>query len=154
MARKASNRKRKRWKAKCWAVLLVAEWLVNLPNTDHCRHVWALQTPITHTVVHHPSTRVSDSSDSASRLCGTAPDSMAHILSACPALAQTKYLARHDAILKVLFFKIICDLGLIDTVPPVVFTYQATVSLWNSRGYRHIGMFQYMGSTKSSEQIE
>ena len=54
---------------------------------------------------------------------------MAHILSACPALAQTKYLARHDAILKVLFFKIICDLGLIDTVTPMVFTYQATVSL-------------------------
>ena len=43
---------------------------------------------------------------------------MAHILSACPALAQTKYLARRDAVLKVLFFEIICDLGLIDTVPP------------------------------------
>ena len=43
---------------------------------------------------------------------------MAHISSACPALAQTKYLVRRDAVLKVLFFKIICDLGLIDTVPP------------------------------------
>ena len=43
---------------------------------------------------------------------------MAHISSACPALAQTKYLARRDAVLKVLFFEIICDLGLIDTVPP------------------------------------
>ena len=75
------------------------------------------------------TTCVSDSSDSASRLCGTAPDSMARILSAYPALAQTKYLARHDAILKVLFFEIICDSGLIDTVAPVVFTYQGTVSL-------------------------
>ena len=74
-------------------------------------------------------TRVSDSSDSACRLCGIAPEGMAHILSAFPALAQTKYLARHDAVLKVLFFEIICDLGLIDTVPPVVLTYQATVSL-------------------------
>ena len=63
-------------------------------------------------------TRVSDSSDSACRLCGTAPEGMAHILSACPALARTKYLARHDAVLKILFFEIIFDLGLIDTVPP------------------------------------
>ena len=152
MARKASNGKRKRWKAKCWAVLLVAEWLVNLPNTDHCRHVWALQTPITHTVVHHPSIRVSDSSDSESRLCGTAPDSMAHILSACPALAQTKYLARHDAILKVLFFKIICDLGLLDTVPLVVFTYQATVSLWNSRGTGILGCSSIWGVPRAQSK--
>ena len=63
-------------------------------------------------------TRVSDSSDSACRLCGIAPEGMSHILSACPARAQTKYLARHDAVLKVLFFEIICDLGLIDTVTP------------------------------------
>lgn len=43
---------------------------------------------------------------------------MAHILSACPALAQTKYVARHDTVLKVLFFEILFDLGLIETVPP------------------------------------
>ena len=61
---------------------------------------------------------MSDSSDSACRLCGTAPEGMAQILSACPALAQTRYLARHDAVLKVLFFEIIFNLGLIDTVPP------------------------------------
>ena len=36
----------------------------------------------------------------------------------CPALAQTKYLSRHDAVLKVLFFDIIFDMDLIDTVPP------------------------------------
>ena len=40
------------------------------------------------------------------------------ILSACPALAQTKYMARHDAVVKVLFFQILFDPGLIDTVPP------------------------------------
>ena len=44
--------------------------------------------------------------------------SMAHILYACPALAQTKYLARHDAVLKVLFFDIMEDLGLIEASPP------------------------------------
>ena len=61
---------------------------------------------------------MSSSSDPTRRLCGTAPESMAHILSACPALAQTKYVARHDAVLKVLFLEILFDLGLIDTVPP------------------------------------
>ena len=61
---------------------------------------------------------MSSSSDPTCRLCGTAPESMAHILSACPALAQTKYVARHNAVLKVLFLEILFDLGLIDTVPP------------------------------------
>ena len=78
---------------------------------------------------------------------------MAHILSACPALAQTKYLARHDAVLKVLFFEIICDLGLIDTVPPwyspikpqSVYETAEVQAYWDVPVYR---------STKSSEQIE
>ena len=43
---------------------------------------------------------------------------MAHVLSACPALAQRKYLARHDAVLKVLFFDIVEDLGLTEASPP------------------------------------
>ncbi|PFX27618.1 hypothetical protein AWC38_SpisGene7684 [Stylophora pistillata] len=63
-------------------------------------------------------TQASPTSDPSCRLCGTAPESLAHLLSACPALAQTKYLARHDAVLKVLFFDIIEYLGLIETSPP------------------------------------
>ena len=63
-------------------------------------------------------TRASPSSDPTCRLYGTAPENMAHILSACPALAQTKQVTRHDAVLKVLFFEILFDLGLIDTAPP------------------------------------
>ena len=31
---------------------------------------------------------------------------------------QTKYIARHDAVLKVLFFEIIFDLGLVDNMLP------------------------------------
>ena len=48
-------------------------------------------------------TRVSPtaSSDPTCRLCDTAPEGMSHILSACPTLAQTKYVARHDAVVKV-----------------------------------------------------
>ena len=57
-------------------------------------------------------TKASPASDPTCRLCGTAPESMAHVLSACPALAQTKYLARHDAVPEVLFFDIIEDLEL------------------------------------------
>ena len=63
-------------------------------------------------------TQASPTIDPTCRLCGTAPESMAHVLSACPALAQTKYLARHDAVLKVLFFDIIEHLGLIEASPP------------------------------------
>ena len=62
-------------------------------------------------------TQATPTSDPTFRLCGTAPESMAHVLSACPALAQTKYLARHDAVLKVLFFDIIEDLGLLKVSP-------------------------------------
>ena len=98
-------------------------------------------------------TRVSNSSDSACRLCSKAPEGMAHILSACPALVQTKYLARHDAVLKVLFFEIICDLSLIDTIPPWYSPIKPQQSMKQQK-YRCIGMFQYMESTKSSEQIE
>ena len=65
-------------------------------------------------------TQASPTNDPTCRLCGTAPESMAHVLFACPPLAQTKYLARHDAVLKVLFFDIIEDLGL--SVATVVFT--------------------------------
>ena len=96
-------------------------------------------------------TPVSDSSDLACRLCGTAPEGMAW--HACPALAETKCLARHDAILKILFFEIIFDLGLIDTVPSGIHLSSHSQSTKQQR-YRRIGMYRYIESTKSSEQIE
>ncbi|PFX13882.1 hypothetical protein AWC38_SpisGene21994 [Stylophora pistillata] len=52
------------------------------------------------------------------RLCGKAPESVAHILSGCSALAQSKYLSRHDAALKVLFYELLYDEGFIDEIPP------------------------------------
>ena len=92
-------------------------------------------------------TCVSDSSDSACRLCRTAPEGMVQILSACPALAQIKYLARHDAVLKFLFFEIIFDLCLIDTVPPW-YSPVKPQSVYETAGYRRTGMFRYTESTK------
>ena len=52
------------------------------------------------------------------KLCGKAPENVAHILSGCSALAQSKYLSRHDAALKVLFYELLYDEGLIDEIPP------------------------------------
>ena len=53
------------------------------------------------------------------RLCGKAPESVAHILSGCSALAQSKYLCRQDAALKVLFYVLLYDEDLmIDEIPP------------------------------------
>ena len=51
------------------------------------------------------------------RLCGKAPKSVARILYGCGALAQSKYLSRHDSALKVLFYEMLRDMGLIDEVP-------------------------------------
>ena len=53
-----------------------------------------------------------------SRLCNKAPKSVAHVLAGCTALAQNKYTSRHNAALKILFFEILQDLGLVDSVPP------------------------------------
>ena len=52
------------------------------------------------------------------RLCNKAPESVAHVLAGCTALAQNKYITRHNAALKILFFEILQDLGLVDSVPP------------------------------------
>ena len=56
--------------------------------------------------------------DMSCRLCGKAPESVPHILAGCSALAQTKYLWRHDSALKVLFFELLKDCGLVDRIPP------------------------------------
>ena len=43
---------------------------------------------------------------------------MHHILSGCSALAQTKYLERHNNALKILFFEVLRSLDLITKVEP------------------------------------
>ena len=52
------------------------------------------------------------------RLCDKAPGSVPHVLTGCTALDQNKYLTRRYAALKTLFFEIVHDLGLIESVPP------------------------------------
>ncbi|CAH3173623.1 unnamed protein product, partial [Porites evermanni] len=54
----------------------------------------------------------------AGMLCGKVAESVAHVLAGCSSLAQTKYLYRHNAALKILFFELLRGHGLIEEVPP------------------------------------
>ena len=47
-----------------------------------------------------------------------ARESVVRVLAGCAALAWNKYVTRHNAALKILFFEILQDLDLVDTVPP------------------------------------
>ena len=61
-------------------------------------------------------TESSEKSDVRWRMCGKAHESIAHVLSTCSAMAQTKYLSRHNRVLKILFFELLKDHQL--AVPP------------------------------------
>ena len=74
---------------------------------------------LTPTKVYHASkTHINLPNDTLYRLCGKTPESFSHVLAGCPALAQNKYFARHNAALKVLFWEMLRELQLSDTVPP------------------------------------
>lgn len=51
-------------------------------------------------------------------MSGKSPETLAHVLSGCSTLAQSKCLERENADLKVFFFEMARELGLIDSVPP------------------------------------
>ncbi|PFX14540.1 hypothetical protein AWC38_SpisGene21300 [Stylophora pistillata] len=57
-------------------------------------------------------------SDVRCRLCEKGQESVAHVLAGCSALAQTAYLTRRNAAFKILFFELLRDHGLVNTVPP------------------------------------
>ena len=63
-------------------------------------------------------TKTTDDPDARCRLCGKAQESVAHVLSGCSVLAQTKYLSRHNAALKILFFELLKSYQLIEVIPP------------------------------------
>ena len=67
---------------------------------------------------HQSKTKTLTTSDTTCRMCGKGPESMAHVISGCGALAQTKYMQRHNAALKILFFEFLKDLDLIQSIPP------------------------------------
>ena len=51
-------------------------------------------------------TGLNPSPDVACRMCNTSQESSSHVLACCSALAHTKYLARHNAMLKILFLEL------------------------------------------------
>ena len=51
-------------------------------------------------------------------MCRKVPESLAHMLAGCSLLAQIKYMDRHIAALKVLFFEMLRDLKLANSFPP------------------------------------
>ena len=52
------------------------------------------------------------------RMCTKELESVPHVLAGCSALVQTKYMSRHNSALKILFFEILRECGLIDMIPP------------------------------------
>ena len=48
-------------------------------------------------------------------MCNEAPESVAHILSGCSALAKNKYLARHNNALKVLYFELLREFQMVES---------------------------------------
>ena len=61
--------------------------------------------------------KISQSSTMSCRMCNKAAESVAHILSGCSAFTQNKYLARHNNVLKVLYFELLRELQLVESPP-------------------------------------
>ena len=80
--------------------------------------VMELYEQLTPTKVYTVHKKGAAQGDVTCRLCGKFPETLAHVLAGCSALAQSKYLERHNAALKVLFLEMTRDLRLIDSVPP------------------------------------
>ena len=77
-----------------------------------------------------PKIGTTPANDTTCRLCGKGIENMAQVIARCSALAQSKYLERHNAALKVLHFKLLRDLKLVDEVPVALQdTTQATVQI-------------------------
>ena len=78
-----------------------------------------------------------------------------HLLASCSALAQTKYLARHNPVLKDLFFELLKKLGLIDTTPlDFPFPNQQKPVYENQRAKAYWDVPKFMLRTLKSEQTE
>ena len=65
-------------------------------------------------VYHQKKTGVNTTDDIMCRMCGEKPECLAHVLAGCSVLAQTKYLSRHNAALKIPFFEMLKDIDFIE----------------------------------------
>ena len=108
--------KEKKWQGK----LLAARWEEDQLNQWGCfAGMLELYEQLTPTKVYYArKTQTNRPYDTLCRLCGKTAESIPHVLASCSALAQNKYLARHNAALQVLFWEMLRELQLSDTVPP------------------------------------
>ena len=96
-------------------------------------------------IFHSRKTGTFMTGDYRCRLCGKGTESVRHILAGCIALAQNKYLERHNNALKIQFFEVLRSLDLMDTEetwysrinPKPMYESKTSVRL-------RIGMFLYM----------
>ena len=88
--------------------------------------------------------RTTPGSEVLCRLCGKFPESVPHVLTGCPALAQNKYLSRHNAALKILFFELVRDPKLGATL---VFPGEAEDCTRTAK-YKYSGTFPCMQTTR------
>ena len=108
-----------------------ARWQDEDLSGDECfAWLWDRNSAPTHTItglleLYEQLTRVrvctklktgTSQGETMSRRCGYATETLAHFLAGCSALAESKYLDRHNAVLKLLFFLVCKDL--VDSVPP------------------------------------
>ena len=85
--------------------------------------------------------------------CVESCKNQSHLLASCSALAQTKYLARHNPELKNLFFELLKKTGLIDTTPlGFRFPNQLKPVYENQRAKAYWDVPQFMLRTLKSEQ--
>ena len=117
MARKAPRSEMGGGPAEPAGVLGVAEELGYSAYTHH-RGMLELYEQLTSTKGYYArKTQTKHPNDTLCRLCGKTAESIPHVLASCSAPAQNKYLARHNAALKVLFWGMLRELQLSDTVP-------------------------------------
>ena len=86
------------------------------------------------------------------RLCGKVAESVAHVLAGYSFLVQTKYLYRHNAALKILFFELLREDGLIEKVHHGTHRWCQNQPTRTPR-VRRFGIFPSMQSTTKLEQI-
>ena len=95
-------------------------WLSSWQNapTHTIAGVQELYQQLLPTKVYYSRKTKSQVTDEQCCLCGDSLENVQHILSGCSALAQTKYLQRHNNAFKILFFEVLRSLDLITKVEP------------------------------------
>ena len=119
-------------------------WLKNWDTapTHTIAGMLELYEQLTPTKVYYArKTQTNRPNDTLCRLCGKTAESIPHVLASCSALAQNKYLARHNAALNVLFWEMLRELQLSDTVPPGILRPSQNPSTSHPRP-KHIGIYQ------------